>query len=146
MRILTAGFIACLFACGTALAASPVKVTDAWARATLPHQDEGVAYMTLQSQDGDTLTEIDSPQAGMVMLHQTKNTGGMAMMDDLASLALPTGQKVVLQPGGVHIMLMEMQHPLKAGETLHLSLHFTKAGVQDVAVPVLPVHATGPAH
>ncbi len=41
---------------------------------------------------------------------------------------------------------MEMQHPLKAGETLHLSLHFTKAGVQDVAVPVLPVHATGPAH
>jgi len=130
---------------GAAHAAPPVQVSAAWARATLPHQDEGVAYMTLQSAAADTLTEIDSPQAGMVMLHQTTKTGGMASMQDLAALPLPAGKPVALAPDGTHLMLMEMPHPLKAGDTLHLTLHFEKAGVMPVDVPVLPIGAHGPA-
>jgi copper(I)-binding protein len=42
-------------------------------------------------------------------------------------------------------MLMDLKHPLKAGDTLHLALHVEKAGTQNVAVKVLDVHATGPA-
>jgi copper(I)-binding protein len=41
-------------------------------------------------------------------------------------------------------MLMDLKRSLKPGDTLHLSLHFAKAGSQDVAVPVRPVRATGP--
>ena len=137
------GFAALLLA-GAAHAAPSVQVSGAWARATLPHQDEGAAYLTLQSAAGDTLTEIDSPQAGMVMLHQTSKTGGMASMEDLAALPLPAGTPVALAPGGTHVMLMDMKQALKAGDQLHLALHFAKAGVVEVSVPVLPVSATGP--
>ncbi len=125
--------------------APAVAVSGGWARATLPHQDEAAAYLTLRSPGGDTLTAIDSPDAGMVMLHQSTQRNGVASMQDMDSLALPAGQPVALAPGGTHLMLMDMKHGLKAGETLRLSLHFTKAGTVSVAVPVLPVGATGPA-
>jgi copper(I)-binding protein len=128
-----------------ALAAPPVTVSAAWARATLPHQDEGAAYLTLQSKVGDTLSDISSPEAGMVMLHETAQKAGMSNMVDVDHLDLPPGQSVALAPGGTHLMLMDLKHPLKAGDTLHLALHFEKAGTQNVAVKVLDVHATGPA-
>jgi copper(I)-binding protein len=147
MRILPAAFfcLSSLASLAPAFAAPPVAITGAWARATLPHQDEGVAYLTLQSPQGDTLASVASPQAGMVMLHQTEQKNGMADMEDMDSLALPAGKSVALAPGGMHLMLMDLKHPLKAGDTLHLSLVFKNAGSQDVAVPVLSVHATGPA-
>ena len=124
--------------------AAPVDVTGAWARATLPHQDEGAAYLTLRSATGDTLTGIDTPEAGMAMLHQTTVSGGMSSMSDVESVTLPAGQAVSLAPNGTHIMLMDLKHPLKSGDTLHLTLSFAHAGRQDVTVPVRPVGATGP--
>ena len=142
MRILSA--IVMSVAAWPAMAAAPVAVTGAWARATLPHQDEGAAYLTLQSAQGDTLSDISSPEAGMVMLHQTTEKNGMADMQDMDSLPLPPGRPITLAPGGMHLMLMELKHPLKPGDTLHLSLHFKNGGSQDVTVPVRPVRATGP--
>ncbi len=127
-----------------ALAAAPVSVTGAWTRATLPHQNEGAAYLTLQSAGGDTLTDISSPEAGMVMLHQSTSKNGMAGMEDMDSLPLPAGKQVTLAPNGTHLMLMDLKRSLKPGDTLHLSLHFSKGGSQNVAVPVLPLRATGP--
>ena len=125
-------------------AAPSVAVSDGWARATLPHQDEAAAYLTLRSTGGDTLTGIDSPQAGMVMLHQSTQRNGVSGMEDMDSLALPPGKAVTLAPGGMHLMLMDVKRSLQAGDTLHLSLHFSKAGDVIVALPVLPVSATGP--
>ena len=124
--------------------AAPVVVTSAWARATLPHQDEGAAYLTLQSKSGDTLSDVSSPEAGMVMLHETAQKGGMSNMVDVDHLYLPAGQSVALAPGGTHLMLMDLKHPLQAGDTLHFALHFEKAGTQNVTVKVLGVHAIGP--
>ena len=125
--------------------APAVTVSGAWARASLPHQDEAAAYLTLQSAGGDTLTGVESPAAGMVMLHQTVRKNGVAQMDDVDSLALPAGVQVALAPGGTHLMLMDVAKPLKAGDTLRVTLHFAKAGDLNVNVPILKVSATGPA-
>ncbi len=132
-----------LFVCSGAHA-QDIGISCAWARATLPHQNISAAYLTLNSAAGDTLTSVDAAEAGMVMLHQSKEKNGMSAMSDLDSLALPAGTKVVLAPGGTHLMLMDMKAPLRAGDTLHLSLHFTKAPVLAVNVPVLAVRAAGP--
>jgi copper(I)-binding protein len=138
-------FLAWMFVVGGVAQAqgAPVAVSCAWARASLPHQDTGVAYLTLRSDAGDSLTSVDAAEAGMVMLHQTVVKKGVSEMDDLDSIALPAGKAVALAPGGTHLMLMDMKQPLKAGGTLHLSLHFAKAGAQDVAVPVLAATASG---
>jgi hypothetical protein len=124
--------------------ATPVSITGAWARASLPHQENTAAYMTLRSTAGDTLTGVDSADAGMVMLHQTTSKGGMSDMSDMESLALPAGKSVALAPGGMHLMVMDVKHPLAAGDILRLVLHFTHAGDVTATVPVLAATATGP--
>jgi copper(I)-binding protein len=123
---------------------SPVSVSGAWARATAPGQTDGVAYMVLESAAGDRLTGAASPGADMAMLHSTTQQGGMSGMQDMDGLDLPAGQNVALAPHGLHLMLMGLKHPLKAGDKLELELDFAKAGKVHVSVPVQPLAASGP--
>ena len=123
---------------------APVQVSGAWARATLPHQDTGVVYLTLVSPGGDVLTGADCPDAGMAMLHRNVRSGTMESMVDVDSVPLPAGQAVALAPSGMHIMLMNLKHALKAGAFVRVTLHFARAPAQDLTVPVRPAAATGP--
>jgi copper(I)-binding protein len=133
-----------VLASSAAAAAPPVSISHAWARASLPHQTSTAAYLTLQSAGGDLLTGVDSTDADMVMLHQTTTMNGMSNMSDMDSLTLPPGKPVSLAPGGMHLMITDMKHPLASGGTLHLVLHFSHAGAVKCDVPVLAANATGP--
>ncbi len=121
-----------------------ISVTHPWARATLPHQDEGVAYLTITSAAGDTLTGIETPDADMAMLHATLVQNGVSEMRDVNSVILVPGKPVLFSPNGMHVMLMGMKHPLVAGQTLHLTLSFQKAGQVRIDAPVLPVGTSAP--
>lgn len=105
-----------------ALAAQPVGVSDAWARASIPGQTVGSAYMTLQSRDDRTLTGIASPAAGSVEIHQMSMRGNVMKMRMMSTLPLPAGKPVQLAPGGLHLMLFDLKKPLKAGDRLTLTL------------------------
>jgi copper(I)-binding protein len=124
--------------------AAPVDITGAWARATAPGQNAGVAYMVLNSATGDRLMGAESPDADMAMLHSTTQHGGMSGMQDVDGVDLPAHTKIVLAPHGLHLMLMGLKHPLAAGGKLELDLDFAKAGKMHVSVPVQPLGASGP--
>lgn len=128
-----------------AASASGVKVQAAWARATLPGQDEGAVYLSLTSDQADTLLGVSSPDAGEAMLHRATRRGSMSGMEDVNSLPVAAGQTVVFAPHGLHVMLMGLKHPLAAGATVRLSLRFAQAGTVAVSVPVRPVGFTGEA-
>jgi len=145
MRLFSAILASGFLSLGFASAAPQITVSGAWARATLPHQTDGVAYLTLQSAAGDTLTGVDSDAAGMVMLHRSAVKNGVASMEDVDSVALPPNRPVTLSPGGTHLMLMDVKRALKAGDVVHLTLHLAHAGDVQVAAPVLPAGAHGPA-
>jgi hypothetical protein len=71
---------------------------------------------------------------------------GMVMkMRPVTGVDIPAGQPVSLAPGGLHIMLMGLKKPLKAGEKFPLTLTFDKAGTRTVDVAVEKVGGTGPA-
>ena len=132
--------------------ADPVKVgdieiTNAWARATPPGAATAAAYLTVTNTGtaADTLTSVETPVAGMAMLHKMEMDNGvmkMRMVD--GGIALDPGKSATLAPNGLHIMLMDMNAPLKAGGTLSLTLTFAKAGNVTLTVPVLPVGSKGP--
>ncbi len=124
---------------------APVSATGAWVRATAPHQDEAAAYMTLTSPSADRLTAVATPQAGMAMLHTTAHDADVMRMRDADGLDLPAGRPVVLAPGGTHVMLGDLPAPLKAGQTVVLSLTFAHAPPLEVRAAVLPIGARGPA-
>lgn len=60
----------------------------------------------------------------------------MIMKPVSGGLAIPSGRDVVLGPGGYHVMLQDLAHPLAAGDSFPLVLHFQRAGDETVDVEV----------
>lgn len=117
----------------------------AWARATAPHQDVGAAYFTLTSPAADRLVSVTSPDADMAMLHSESVQGGvMRMRAQPDGIAVAPGAPARLAPGGEHVMLTGLHHPLVAGQSITLHLGFRSGAALDLAVPVRPLGASGP--
>ncbi len=117
------------------LATAQIAVRDPWAPAAQPIalQQPGAAYVTVENHghSADRLIGASSTVAGRVELR------GAASADNaegLGSLAIPPGATVSLQPGGPHLMLMELTQPLEGGSRFPLRLSFARAG--DILVTV----------
>ncbi len=61
---------------------------------------------------------------------------GAMTMRPVDRIDLPAGESVSLEPGGYHVMLLDLAKPLEAGETIEVTLTFEQAGEQTVQVPV----------
>lgn len=110
--------------CVSASAFAQVQVSDAWVRATVPQQQASGAFMTLRSPGAVRLVEVHSPSAARVELHQMAMQGDRMAMRQVDQIALPANTVLALASGGYHVMLMDLQRQLKAGETVELSLVF----------------------
>ena len=127
-------------------AAMTVHIQNAWARASAGQSATAAVYLTLLGHAGaDRLLSVSTPIAVKVELHQASLEGGVARMRPVAELPLPPGRSVTLAPGGLHIMLVGLTQPLRAGESFSLTLHFAQAPPVSVTVPVRPAGAPAPA-
>jgi copper(I)-binding protein len=78
-------------------------------------------------------------------LHRSFEQDGQAGMEHVDALAITPGTPVTLEPGGLHVMLMELKSPLVEGRHFPMTLHFERAGEIRVDVHVEPLGAvTGP--
>lgn len=134
-----------------AQAETPVKVDDAWVRATVKGQTASGGFMSLTSSRDLTLIGFSTPAAGQAELHDMVMEGDVMRMRAIDALPLPAGQAVTLKPGpgGKHLMLMDLKRQLKEGEQVLLKLRLRtadgKALTQEVTVPVRRMQATAPA-
>ena len=129
-------FLALGAGCGVASAEAPT-VEAAWARPTAPGARVGGAFMTLVgARASDRLLAGSSPAAAVVELHTHVMEDGVAKMRAVPAIDVPAGGRVELKPGGLHVMLINLKAPLKAGETVPLKLRFEKGGEVEVKVPV----------
>jgi periplasmic copper chaperone A len=102
--------------------AQPVAVKDAWIRAPAAGQKVAGAYMALTSPVTSTLISVASPVAGRVELHDTTMEAGVMKMREVERVPLPGGKPVRFQPGGLHVMLIDLKQPLKPGDKVPLTL------------------------
>lgn len=123
-----------------------VVVAQPWSRATAPGAANGAAYLTL-SNDGSTadrLVAASAPVAAKVELHtHLMDNGVMRMRPVEGGIDVDPGAPVVLQPGGLHVMLMGLKAPLQQGQTFPLTLRFEKGGEGMVEVMVQAAGAMG---
>jgi copper(I)-binding protein len=105
-----------------------VTVTDAWARATMPGQKVSGAYMTLQSDVDARLVGASSPAIPRVEVHEMKMDGDVMRMREVKAIDLPRGKRVALEPGGLHIMLMNLPKPIAPGDAVPLTLTIESGG------------------
>lgn len=117
-----------------------VEISDAWARATAPGQEVGAAYMSLKSAKSAKLLKVKSSAAGSVEIHEMSMNNGVMKMRMLDVLELPAGRTVKLEPGGFHLMLIDLKKPLKAGDHIEISLILKDSrgtlSTQKVSLPV----------
>jgi hypothetical protein len=68
----------------------------------------------------------------------------MKMRPVEGGLEILPGQTITLKPGGFHMMLVDLKHPLEAGGTMKETLKFDHAGTVDVEYPVAAIGAPAP--
>jgi copper(I)-binding protein len=74
----------------------------------------------------------------------TMEDGVMKMRPVEGGLEILPGQTVTLKPGGLHMMLVDLKHPLEAGSSMKATLKFDHAGTVDVEYPVAAIGAPVP--
>ncbi len=127
-----------------ALADGAITVKDPTARPTIGQQRVTAAYMTIETTGAaDRLVAAASPLAGKVELHTHLHENGVMKMREVEAIPLAPGQPARLETGGYHLMVLDLKQPLKAGDSLPITLTFEKAGKVEVTVPVKPIQAGG---
>ena len=108
------------------------------ARATVPQQPAGAAWVSIENQGktADRLLSVSSPIAQSSELHEMSMQGDVMKMRETGPMEIRPGEKLIMQAGGYHIMLMGLKQQLKAGDKFPLTLVFEKAGKQEVSVTV----------
>lgn len=101
----------------------------------------GAVYMDLTATDDNRLigASVDSSIAGKVEVHETvmKDDGsGEMMMQEVGTIDLAAGETVSLQPGGLHIMLLQLAEELEIGQVFDLTLQFAESDDMVVEIEV----------
>ncbi len=128
-----------------AAAGRGLRIEQPYARPTVDGQPGG-AYLTIENAGPpDRLVGIGSRIATDTELHEMRMDGDVMRMRRIEAIDLPTGARVRLAPGGLHVMLLGLDAPLRAGRQFELTLQFEKAGRRVVSVPVQAPGAAGSA-
>jgi copper(I)-binding protein len=134
-QALRAALLAVL-ALSAAQASAQVDISQPWVRATVAQQKATGAFFQLKAKADSRLVEVRSSVAGLVEVHEMAMEGDVMKMRAVPSLALPAGKTVELKPGGYHVMLMNLKAPIKAGDSVPLTLIFEGADKQRETVEI----------
>lgn len=115
-------------------ASSAPTVSGAWVRPPMGASLPAAGYLTITGGSAaDALIRAASPVAGEVQIHETMaGMSGMTGMQPVDRIEIPAGGTVRLEPGGYHLMLMDLTEMPAVGSTVELTLTFETAG--DVVV------------
>jgi periplasmic copper chaperone A len=123
-NLLSAGLAALLGLTPSARAAD-VALSGGWFR-VLPAGLPAAGYFELHNGTGKTVSLVSaaSPGCGMLMLHQSQDSGGMSRMVDVQRVDVAPGTTVKFAPGGYHLMCMDPTPLLKPGARVAVTLQF----------------------
>lgn len=119
--------------------AGSLHLMDARVRASLGVNPNTAGYLTIHNgrAEADALVGASCACAREVQLHLMTTRGGIMKMEKADALTIPAGGQLALKPGGAHLMILGVKAPLKAGQTVEISLSFRKAGTVKQAFRVV---------
>ncbi len=144
MRTGAAALALMLAACGDggsgdpaqAVAAEPVATGGCIRLPAVPGQ-LAAGYLTLRGgRTARTLVVIASPRAARIELHRSMaGASGMMHMQPVPRLPVPAGERLVLAPGGLHLMSFGLA--ARPGDRVPLSLRFAEGGTLAVTAQAI---------
>jgi copper(I)-binding protein len=125
-----------------------IEVHAAWSRATPRGAKVGAGYLQIRNNGDqpDRLVAASTPVARRVEMHVTQREGEVMRMRQVKNFEIPPRGSITLAPGGSHLMLVDLERPLKKGERLPMKLRFERAGEVEVELEVQEPGARHPRH
>jgi copper(I)-binding protein len=119
---------------GGSATSGSVRITHAVIPAP-PANAEASAFLVIENHGRAALTLLgaSSPDADSIQMHRV--IGGQ--MQPAPRISIPAGSDIRFVPGGYHLMLAGLRHPLAVGDTVALELRFEPGGAVAVRAPVL---------
>ena len=127
--------------------AGELMITTPWTRATPPGAKLAGGYLTVMNMGkaSDRLTGGSFGDGGRIEVHEMSMTDGVMKMREVDDgLEIKPGATVKLEPGGYHLMLLNLAAPFKQGDKVKTQLIFEKAGKVDVELDVAGLGASAP--
>ena len=125
--------------------AQQVSIEDPWVRATVAQQRASGAFMKITAPSAMKLVGARSPVASIVEIHEMSMIGDLMKMRAVSAIDLPAGKAVALEPGGYHVMLIDLKQQIKDGEAVPITLVFEGEGgkqlTQEISARAMPLNA-----
>ncbi|WP_397447998.1 copper chaperone PCu(A)C [Pseudomonas sp. NA-150] len=118
-------------------ASAQTLVEDAWVRATVPGQPSTGAFMRITASSDSMLVDATSTAAKTVQIHQSTMKNDIMSMTPVASVPLPAGKVVAIQPSGYHVMLIDLKKQVKAGDEVPITLTVENAQGEQETIDVV---------
>lgn len=105
----------------------------------------GALYFDIENQGDEfvAMRTVDVTGAKQTMMHETMTDNGRTTMASMAPLTLDKGVLIKFEPGGKHVMVMDLDPLLKAGDTTEVTATF--AGGDKLSFPA-KIEAAGDAN
>ncbi|MBD7950702.1 copper chaperone PCu(A)C [Oerskovia rustica] len=117
-------------------AADHLTATDPWIKAA---ESGMTAAFAVLHNDGDQDVTVVGATSDLspVELHEmaTDDSGAMVMRQKEGGLTIPAGGEHALEPGGDHLMLMELSAPVQAGAEYDVTLELSDGSTLVVTAP-----------
>ncbi len=126
-------------------ASESIHVKDPYARAVPPGQPNSAIFLQLEniSTTAHSLIKVSSNVSKTAELHAHIHEGGMMKMRRIDKIDIPAQGQTKLQPGGLHIMLVQLQQTLKIGDIVIVTLEFEDNSEITVQAPVRKIMMKG---
>ncbi|MCK9487739.1 MAG: copper chaperone PCu(A)C [Dehalococcoidia bacterium] len=114
-----------------------IEVVSAYIPAPPTHTAAAYVVFRNHSDEADRLLSASADVTDTVELHQTSMDGGTMTMIHVDAIDLPAGGELLMEPGGYHVMLIEVTRELHEGDSVQMTFTFEHHGTVDFSVPVV---------
>ena len=115
-----------------------LRISDAWIKNLPPSVPVRAGYLTLTNPTDEAriLLRFESPAFGRIELHRTVSEDGMMRMEAVDELSIDPGARLRLEPGGLHLMMMQALEPTRPGDRIQVRMHFANGREQSFEMTV----------
>lgn len=119
-------------------AADNVTVVDPYVRMVPPGAMATAAFMVLKnSGDKDVkLVKAENSASKITELHTHLNEDGVMKMRQVAAIDIKAKGEAALQPGGLHVMMIDLKGPMKEGDKVAITLGFDDGSSKKIEAPI----------
>ena len=109
-----------------------IIIEDAWVRASEYSAEAGgmTGIFAKITNNGDKTITLVGGSTDAAMMVQTHEVVDGMMQEKKGGIEIHVGQTVTLQPGGLHVMLMNLTKPIVVGDKIDFTFKFDKADSQ----------------